>query len=324
VKHALLLDGRRARLKHRRGIVDLEKVDAPQGSRQIPRVAKIGERATLTILREKSFGLFLDGGELGEILLPRREMPVKWQLGETVDVFIYNDSEDRPVATLKRPRAMPGEFARLKVVASTAIGAFLDWGLPKDLLVPFREQKMRMDVGKSYIVRLLVDEQSGRIVATARLSRHLDQSPPPWQEGDVVDLMIYGRTDLGYKAIINGSHSGLIFADQAFQELQPGERLRGYVGELRPDGKIDLRLQPPGRERVSELEETILKEIEARGGFWQIGDHTPAEEVRSELGVSKRTFKQATGALLKKRRITITERGLRLVEDEDWSPQDAD
>jgi predicted RNA-binding protein (virulence factor B family) len=299
-------------------------MDAAPGSRQNLRVAKIGERASLTILREKPFGLFLDGGELGEILLPRREMPLQWQLGEPVEVFIYLDSEDRPVATLKHPKAMPGEFARLKVVASTAIGAFLDWGLPKDLLVPFREQSMRMEVGKTYVVRVLVDEKSGRIIATTRLSRYLDQSPPEWQSGDSVDLMIYGKTDLGYKAIIAGSHSGLIFASEVFQKLQPGERLKGYIAAVRPDGKIDLRIQPPGRERVSDLEEIILKEIAARGGFWAIGDHTPADEVREELGVSKRTFKQATGALLRKRKITLTERGLRLTDHGDWSPHEPD
>lgn len=278
-------------------------------------MAAIGERATLEILRELPFGVFLDGGALGEVLLPRREMPPKWQIGGSVDVFLYNDSEDRPVATLKHPKAMPGEFARLRVVASTAVGAFLDWGLPKDLLVPFREQKSRMEVGKSFIVHLHVDPESGRIVASTRLARHLDLTPPPWKIGDSVRLMAYGKTDLGYKAIIENSHSGLLFADEVFQDIQPGERMDGFIADIRPDGKIDLGLQPPGRERVDRLEESILRELEVRGGFWPIGDHTPAAEIRSELGVSKRTFKQATGALLRKRKITIEEKGLRLAGD---------
>lgn len=289
-------------------------MDAAPHRVQRPPVAEIGKRAVLEILREQPFGVFLDGGELGEVLLPRREMPPKWQIGGLVDVFLYNDSEDRPVATLKHPLAMPGEFARLRVIASTAVGAFLDWGLPKDLLVPFREQKTRMEVGKSYIVHLHVDQETGRIVASTRLSRYLDQSPPPWKPGDPVDLMAYGKTELGYKAIIANTHSGLLFADQVFQEIRPGERLKGFVAGIRPDGKIDLRLQPPGRGRVDDLEAAILREIEARGGFWAIGDHTPAAEVRSELGVSKRTFKQATGALLRKRKITISEKGLRLAD----------
>ncbi len=276
-------------------------------------MANIGERATLPILREKPHGLFLDGGELGEILLPRREMPIKWALGDFVDVFLYNDSEDRPVATLKTPKVMPGQFARLKCVAVTGVGAFLDWGLPKDLLVPFREQKVRMDVGKQYVVHVHVDEQTARIIASTRIARHMDRTPPDFRAGQEVDLIVFGKTDLGYKAIINSTHSGLIFANDVFQPLRPGETLMGYIADVRPDGKIDLTLHAPGRAKVDGLEAQILAELAARGGFWSLGDHSPADEINSELGVSKRTFKQATGALLKKRRITIEPNGIRLI-----------
>jgi len=278
-------------------------------------MANIGERATLPILREKPHGLFLNGGELGEILLPRREMPVKWTLGDLVDVFLYNDSEDRPVATLKVPKVMPGQFARLKCVAVTGVGAFLDWGLPKDLLVPFREQKVRMDVGKPYVVHVHVDEQTARIIASTRIARHMDLTPPDFRVGQEVDLIVFGKTDLGYKAIINSTHSGLIFANDVFQPLRPGETLKGFIADVRPDGKIDLTLHAPGRAKVDGLETQILAELEARGGFWSLGDHSPADEINSELGVSKRTFKQATGALLKKRRITIEANGIRLMEE---------
>ena len=276
-------------------------------------MAKIGERGKLQILREVPFGVFLDGGELGEILLPRREMPVKWALGEAVDVFIYNDSEDRPVATLKQPSVMPGQFGRLRVLAVTPVGAFLDWGLPKDLLVPFREQKARMEVGKSYVVMVRVDEASQRIVATTRLGRHLDLTPPPWRSGDAVELIIYGKTPMGYKAIIDGSHSGLVFANDVFQPLQPGEKLKGYIAAMREDGKIDLTLHPPGRARVSGLEEQILAELAARGGYWALCDSSPADEIHRELGVSKRTFKQATGALFRKQQIALEPKGMRLL-----------
>ena len=286
-------------------------------------MATIGTRDSLKILHEKTFGLYLDGGELGEILLPRREMPVKWALGEFVSVFLYLDSEDRQVATLKSPKAMPGQFARLKCVAVTGVGAFLDWGLPKDLLVPFREQKVRMDVGKNYVVHVHMDEQTGRIIASTRLARHLDQGPHDFHPGQAVDLMAYGKTDLGYKAIVNGSHSGLIFANDVFQPLQPGETLRGYVAAVREDGKLDLTLHAPGRGRIDDLEGQILTELKARGGFWPIGDHSTAAEINEELAVSKRTFKQATGALLRKRAITIEEKGLRL-NDGDWSPSAID
>ncbi|MBK1882336.1 GntR family transcriptional regulator [Luteolibacter pohnpeiensis] len=280
-------------------------------------MAHIGERATLTILREKNFGLFLDGGDLGEILLPRREMPVKWEIGGQVDVFLYNDSEDRPVATLKQPFAMPGQFARLKVVEVTDVGAFVDWGLPKDLMVPFREQKVRMVPGKFYIVRVYLDENTGRIAASTRLARYLDQTPPPWRGGEAVSLIPYGKTPLGYKAIIDHTHSGLLFANEVFQSLQPGEQLQGYIADVRPDGKIDLTLHAPGRQRVGNLEEQIFSELQARGGFWNISDSSSAQEINDELGVSKRTFKQAIGALFKKGQIVIEENGIRLVKEED-------
>jgi len=277
-------------------------------------MANIGERISLKILREKPHGIFLDAGELGEILLPRREMPRTWNIGEYLEVFLYNDSEDRPVATLKRPKAMPGQFARLQCLAVSPVGAFLDWGLPKDLLVPFAEQKARMEVGRHYLVRVLVDEQSGRIIATTRLTRHLDLTAPPFKEGDAVDLIAFAKTPLGYKAIINHTHSGMIFASDVFQPLQPGESFRGFIAEIRPDGKINLSLHAPGRAKVDDLEGRIIRELEARGGFWNLGDHSPADEIHEELGVSKRVFKQATGALLKKNRITIEPRGIRLNE----------
>lgn len=273
---------------------------------------KIGERASLRIVREKPMGVFLDAENLGEILLPRREMPVEWELESYVDVFIYLDSEDRLVATLKAPRAVPGEFAKLKCVATTAVGAFLDWGLPKDLLVPFREQKVQMEVGKSYLVKVLVDEESGRLVATTRIARHIDKTAAIYATGDAVDLTVYGKTPMGYKAIINHAHTGLIFANEVFQDLSLGEKLKGYVAGVRADGKVDLSLHPPGRDRVDDLEKQIMGELVARGGFWAITDKSPAEEIYEELGVSKRTFKQTLGALLRKRLVTQEESGIRL------------
>lgn len=273
---------------------------------------KIGERSTLRIIREQPFGLFLDAENLGEILLPRREMPVEWELESFVDVFIYLDSEDRLVATLKQPRLMPGQFGKLKCVALTGVGAFLDWGLPKDLLVPFRESKIKMEVGKSYLVYVMVDEQSSRLVATTRIARHFDLTPAQYAKGDEVDLTIFGKTDLGYKAIINNAHSGLLFANEVFQTLSQGEKVKGWIAGVRADGKIDLSLQPPGRERVDDLEKQIMGELVARGGFWAISDKSPAEEIYEELGVSKRTFKQTLGALLRKRLVTQAENGIRL------------
>lgn len=287
-------------------------MDGRAGKVHPPAMAKIGERASLKILREKSFGLYLDGGELGEVLLPHREVPKDNVIGGFLDVFVYTDSEDRPVATLAKPKAMPGEFARLKCVEVTGVGAFLDWGLPKDLLVPFREQKARMEPGRTYLVRVHFDEVSGRIMASTRITRFLDKTPPTFRPGDEVDLIVFAKTDLGYKAIINGTHSGLLFAENVYQELQPGEKTKGYIAGVRPDGKIDLTLHAAGRGKVASLEESILAELEARGGFWSLGDHSSAAEIHDELGVSKRTFKQAIGALFKKGSILIEDRGIRL------------
>jgi len=280
----------------------------------------IGQRTPLNILREKPFGLILDGGPIGEILLPRGEVPAEWKVGTTLDVFIHTDSEDRPVATLKHPLAMPGEFARLKCVATTGVGAFLDWGLSKDLLVPFREQKTPMEPGKAYIVRVLLDEATNRIIASARLARHLDLSRPAWAPGDAVALMIYGKTELGYKAIIEGTHSGLLYANEVFQDLRPGQRIGGYIRDIRQDGKIDLSLHPEGKRRISGLEAALLGEIIARGGTLPYGDHSTPNEIRETFGVSKRSFKQAVGALLKKRKITLKDQEIRLIEASEWSP----
>jgi uncharacterized protein len=279
-------------------------------------MAKIGERAQLTILREQPFGVFLDAGdELGEVLLPRREMPRHWQVGGIVDVFLYLDSEDRPVATLKYPKVMPGEFAYLEVLSITGVGAFLDWGLPKDLLLPFREQKERVEPGKSYVVHVHVDEASGRIVATRRVNKFLNKTPANYQEGQEVELMLYGKTELGYKAIIEGKHSGVLFANEVFRRLRAGEKTKGYIVKVNPEGKIDLSLYPPGRARIDDLELRIEEELTKRGGFWAISDASPAEEIHKALGVSKKAFKQATGALFKKRKITITDEGIRLVTE---------
>lgn len=277
-------------------------------------MAMIGERASLKILREKPFGLYLDGGDLGEVLLPHREVPADNVIGGFLDVFVYTDSEDRPVATLQTPKVMPGYFAKLRCTAVTGVGAFLDWGLPKELLVPFREQKMPMEVGKSYLVHVHVDDVSGRIVASARLDRYLDQETHFHKPGDAVDLIIFGKTDLGYKAIINHRHSGLLFKDAVFQPLQHAEQVKGYIAAVRPDGKIDLTLHAPGRARVEDLESRVLAELQARGGFWALGDHSSAEEIHEELGVSKRTYKQTLGALLKKGFIGIEkDRGIRKI-----------
>ncbi|MBT8044588.1 MAG: GntR family transcriptional regulator [Verrucomicrobiae bacterium] len=281
-------------------------------------MATIGERSQLKILRENSPGFFLDSqSELGEILLPRNETDGTCGVGDTVDVFIYCDSEDRPIATMKNPKAMPGSFAALECIATTKIGAFLDWGLTKDLFVPFREQTSRLDIGKTYVVYIYVDPNSDRIVASRRINRHLSKEEPDYQVGQEVELMVYAKTELGYKAIINGRHSGVLFANEVFKKPAPGEQLTGYVTQVRSDGKIDLSLQSPdqSRQQISDdLESRIETELIARGGSWELCDSSPPEAIYEALGVSKKAFKKATGALFRKHKITIGKDGIRSVK----------
>jgi len=285
---------------------------------------KIGERVALTVLREAPPGVFLDGGdELGEVLLPRRELPPVWKLGGLVRVFLYTDSEDRPIATCKRPKAMPGEFAYLECVAVSGVGAFVNWGLQKDLLVPFREQKDPMEVGRSYVVHVHLDPESDRVVASRRLNRYLSQEPPSYAEGEEVDLILFGKTDLGYKAIINGKHSGVLFENEVHRRLRAGEETKGYIVQVRSDGKIDLSLYPPGRARIDDLEMRIEDELIKRGGSWELCDSSSPEQINKALGVSKKAFKQATGALFRRRRIMIDKDGITLIgsEPEEWRPE---
>lgn len=287
-------------------------------------MARIGERVALTVLREAPPGVFLDGGEeLGEVLLPKRELPPVWEVGGLVRVFLYTDSEDRPIATCKRPKAMPGEFAYLECVAVSGVGAFLDWGLQKDLLLPFREQKERMEVGKSYVVHVHLDPESDRVVASRRLNRYLSQEKPPYEEGAEVELMLFGKTDLGYKAIINGEHQGVLFENEVHRRLRAGEKTPGYIVKVRPDGKIDLSLYPPGRARIDDLELRIEDELIRRGGSWDLCDSSSPERINKELGVSKKAFKQATGALYRRKRIVISKDGIRLIgtDSEEWRPE---
>ncbi len=275
-------------------------------------MVEIGKINSLEILRSTEFGLFLDGEELGDILLPKRYVSKNWSPGDTVEVFIMLDSEDRLTATTQKPLAMVDEFAHLRVVACTGIGAFLDWGLPKDLLVPFREQKIKMGEGQSYMVRIYLDRASNRIAASSKLDKFLDQTEAQFEPNEKVDLLICARTDLGYKAIINGTHWGMIFHNEAFQPLERGRRIDGFIKQIRPDGKIDLALQKPGYEKVTDLTEIILNHIKAQGGFMPVTDKNSPEEILALFGVSKKTYKKAIGALYKKRLIEFSDNGTKL------------
>lgn len=278
-------------------------------------MAEIGEISLLRVSRESAIGLFLDAGDLEEVLLPNNELPYegKPKEGDELEVFLYRDSEDRPIAALSRPKILPGGVGVLNVISATKIGCFLDWGLPKDLLLPFREQRGRPKDGAKVVVAVTKDRSSDRIIATQRVEKYIAKEAPQYEIGQEVDLIIYGRTDLGYKAVVDGGHSGLVFESDAAQSLRVGQEIKGFIKEVREDWKIDLALQPPGRAGVESLEGRILEELSKRGGFWGIHDKSSADDINAELGVSKKLFKKATGALYRQEKITFEDDGIRII-----------
>ncbi len=273
---------------------------------------ELGRFNTLKIAKEVDFGLYLDGGEEGEILLPKRYVPEHYAIGDELRVFIYLDNEERLVATTQTPYVQVGGFACLEVTWVNRYGAFLDWGLMKDLFCPFREQRQRMEVGRRYVVHAHVDDESFRIVASARLEHFLDKDAPqyePWQE---VDIMVWQRTDLGYKVIVDDRFSGLVFRDEVFRPMHMGLRLKAYVKQVRPDGKIDIALQKSGYGNVEDFAHVLLQHLRDNGGRTALGDKSPSQDIYDTFGVSKKVFKKAVGDLYKRRLIIITPDGLRL------------
>ena len=274
---------------------------------------KLGDYNHLTVVKEVDFGLYLDGGDEGEILLPARYVPKGCRPGDELDVFIYLDQDERPVATTERPLAKVGDFACLQVAWVNEYGAFLDWGLMKDLFCPFREQKRRMTKGSRYVVYVTIDEESYRMVATAKVERYFSTEPPQYQHGDEVDLLVWQKTELGFKVIIDNSYPGLVYENQVFRHITTGDRLKGYIDIVRPDGKIDVTLQPTGRRMTEEFSETLLNYLHENNGRCPLGDKSPAELIADTFKVSKKTFKKAIGDLYKRRLITISDDGIRLV-----------
>ena len=282
-------------------------------------MAEMGKLNKLTVVKELDFGVYLDGEELGEILLPRRHVPKSCKTGDSVEVFIYLDSEDRIIATTQKPYAMVGEFALLKVVSVNPVGAFLDWGLQKDLLVPFHEQKQKMKEGISYIVFVFLDDKSKRIAASSKLDTFLDNLPVPFQVGQEVELFICERTEIGYKAIINSAHWGVLYKNEVFQTLKKGQQLKGFIKKIRVDKKIDLCLHKPGYEKVDDVAKKIIDSLKEQGGFIPVTDKSRQDIIYGLFGVSKKTYKKAIGALYRKRLITLEDNGIKLSENRERS-----
>lgn len=274
---------------------------------------ELGKFNQLEVVKQVDFGMYLDGGEEGEILLPTRYVPEDCKLGDWLNVFLYLDNEERLIATTLTPLVQVGEFACLEVSWVNQFGAFLNWGLMKDLFVPFSEQKMKMQVGNKYVIHAHIDDESFRIVASAKVDRYLSKEKAAYQPSEEVNILIWQKTDLGFKAIIENMYSGLLYDSEIFQTLHTGDVLKAYVKQVREDGKIDLILQKPGFEKIDDFSKTLHRYITEHGGWIGLTDKSPAEEIYDTFGVSKKTFKKAVGDLYKKRLILLHEDGIELV-----------
>lgn len=276
-------------------------------------MAEIGKLNNLIALKNVEFGVYLDGEELGEILLPKKYIHNDLSPGDVIEVFIYRDSENRLIATTEKPIAVVDEFAFMKVVSVTKFGAFVDWGLPKNLMVPYREQKNILEEGRSYVVYVYLDEKSQRLTGSTKLDQFLDISPIEFKEGDEVELLIYDKTNIGFKAIIEETHSGIIYDNEVFQKLEIGQKVKGYIKKIREDHKIDLRLQKSGYDNINEVMEKILEKIKEENGFMPINDKSPPQVISDTFGISKKTFKKSIGALYKQRLIVMDENGIKYI-----------
>lgn len=275
---------------------------------------ELGKFNQLEVVKEVDFGMYLDGGEEGEILLPTRYVPEDCKVGDMLNVFLYLDIDERLIATTLTPLVQVGQFACLEVSWVNQFGAFLNWGLMKDLFVPFSEQKMKMQVGRSYVIHAHIDEESYRIVASAKVERYLSKDLPDYVPGTEVDILVWQKTDLGFKAIIDNKHSGLLYENEIFRTLETGMQMKAFVKQVREDGKVDLVLQKPGFEKIDDFSKTLLDYIKDHGGRIYLNDKSPAEDIYDTFGVSKKTFKKGVGDLYKKRLISLQENGITLAE----------
>jgi len=273
---------------------------------------QIGKINTLSVVKTLDFGAYLDGGEGLEILLPVRYVPESCKVGDDIDVFIYHDNEGRIIATTVRPLAMVGEFHLMKVKEVTQVGAFLEWGIMKDLLVPYREQKSPMQKGRSYLVYVYLDSVTNRIVASARIDKFLDNVLPLYEYNQEVNLIVADETEIGYKVIINNLHWGLLYRNEVFRSLAKGEKLKGYIKEVRDDDKIDVSMHKLGYQKVDSISQRILDMLIHNGGNLPLHDKSDADEIQALFACSKKSFKKAVGALYKQKLITLEKERIRL------------
>ena len=270
-----------------------------------------GHYYKLRVVKQVDFGLYLDA-EGEEVLLPKRFVPRGAREDDELEVFVYHDNEQRLIATTQRPVATVGEIALMKAVSVTQPGAFLEWGIMKDVFLPLSQQASRIHEGKSYLVRLYIDQQTGRVTASEKLDRYLSNEELSVQEGDEVDLVVWQQTDIGYKVIINSKHTGVLHFGDVFRDLEYGERLKGYVKTVREENKIDIGIGEKGYKRVLSETDKILQLLAENDGYLPYSDKSSPEDIYSMFGISKKTFKMAVGALYKERKIELTKTGMKL------------
>ncbi|HDY90628.1 GntR family transcriptional regulator [Pseudoalteromonas sp. NZS127_1] len=272
----------------------------------------LGTTQTLFVKEVSNEGAYLDGHDLGEVFLPKQEIKHELEAGDSISVFIFLDNANLATATTKKPHAQVGEYALLRVKEINSIGAFLDWGLEKDVLTPFNEQKPRMQEGHSYLVRLYLDNASQRICASNNFNRFLSKDEPQYTHLQEVDLIVAGKTDIGYKVLIEESHFGVVFYNMVFKSLFVGQKLKGFIQKVREDGKIDVVLEKPGMGKVSDLGETIMQKLKNEGGVIPLGDKSEPEAIKKMFSTSKANYKKAIGGLFKQELIDIEAKSIRL------------
>jgi predicted RNA-binding protein (virulence factor B family) len=274
---------------------------------------ELGKYNLLEVMRDTGSGLFLEDTEGNDVLLPGKFIPPDTEVGDFLEVYIYRDNEDRIIATTQEPRILIYEFAYLEVTSVGDHGAFLSYGVDKDLFVPFREQKLKMEEGRSYLVYMYIDGQTDRLAGSAKVEQFLETEDLPLRVGDEVLVTIWKKTDLGTNVIINNKYSGLIYENELFERLYTGDVKTAYVHHIREDGKVDVRLQKDGYSKVEPNAQKILNHFEKKDGYILLTDKSSPERIKRELGMSKKTFKKAIGALYKQKMILLEEEGIRLV-----------
>ncbi len=274
-------------------------------------MVEVGKYNTLKVVKEVSFGVYLDGGE-DEILLPKRYVPDGLKIDDEITVFVYHDNEQRLVATTAQPVGQVGDIVMMEAVDMTPHGAFMKWGIMKDVFVPNSQMSTRMIPGKKYFVLLFIDEKTGRVTATEKIDRHLSNNDLAVAVNDTVSLVVFQKTDIGYKVIINSKHLGVLHFNEVFQDLAIGDQLNGFIKNIRPDNKIDVSLGTKGYEKVTNEEDRMLAMLAANDGYLPYNDKSDPEAIYAYFGISKKVFKMTTGALYKKRKISFTQTGIKL------------